>query len=63
MTETRRLLSTAQVADLLGRSIRTVQRMAESGEIRAEKMPGLTGGYVFDAAAVDDYIEEQREAS
>ena len=63
MTETQRLLSTAQVADLLGRSIRTIQRMAEAGEIRAEKMPGLTGGYVFDAAAVDDYIEQQREAS
>lgn len=63
MTETRRLLSTAQVAELLGRSIKTVQRMAASGELRAEKMPGLTGGYIFDAAAVDDFIKQQREAS
>jgi excisionase family DNA binding protein len=63
MDQTRRLLSAAQVAELLGKSVRTVQRLAEDGELRAEKLPGATGAYVFDAAVVDDYLEQQREAS
>jgi excisionase family DNA binding protein len=63
MDQTRRLLSAAQVAELLGKSVRTVQRLADSGEIRAEKLPGTTGAYVFDAAVVDDYMEQQREAA
>jgi excisionase family DNA binding protein len=63
MDQTRRLLSAAQVAELLGKSVRTVQRLAEDGELRAEKLPGTTGAYVFDAAVVDDYLEQQREAS
>jgi excisionase family DNA binding protein len=63
MDQTRRLLSAAQVAELLGKSVRTVQRLAEDGEIRAEKLPGTTGAYVFDAAVVDDYLEQQQEAS
>jgi excisionase family DNA binding protein len=63
MDQTRRLLSAAQVAELLGKSVRTVQRLADSGELRAEKLPGTTGAYVFDAAVVDDYLEQQQEAT
>lgn len=53
MAEVERLLSTAQVAKLLGKSARTIQRMADSGELRAIKMEGQTGAYVFDATQVE----------
>jgi len=41
-------LTTAQVAQLSGESIRTVHRMVASGKLRfAQKFPGKTGGYLF----------------
>jgi len=42
-------LLTADVAERLGKSIKTVQRMAEAGEIPgARKLPGQTGAWYFD---------------
>jgi excisionase family DNA binding protein len=56
MTERRQLLSSLQVAELLNKSVRTIQRMAESGELPAIKMDGQTGAYVFDLADVEQWI-------
>jgi len=61
MTEQRRPLSSPQVAQLIGRSVRTVQRMAESGDLRALKMEGQTGAYIFDEDEVDRWRAQQSQ--
>jgi excisionase family DNA binding protein len=48
------LLTTNEAARILGKSVSTVLRMADSGELpHARKMPGLRGGYLFDKAVVE----------
>jgi excisionase family DNA binding protein len=62
MTTTARLLTTAQVAAKLGKSTRTVQRMAESRELPyVAKLPGPRGAYVFDPEVVE--LAARQEAS
>lgn len=61
MAEQRQVLSSPQVAELLGKSVRTIQRLAESGELPAIKMDGRTGAYVFDATEVELYRYRQGE--
>jgi excisionase family DNA binding protein len=61
MAEQRQVLSSPQVAALLGKSVRTIQRMAESGELPAIKMGGQTGAYVFDANEVELWRYRQSE--
>lgn len=47
------LLSTAEVATVLDKDVRTVHRMIDSGVLTpAFKLPGRTGAYVFDPATV-----------
>ena len=64
---TTRTMSTAQVADYLKVSPRTVRRLAESGGLTPlAKLPGRTGSYVFDEAIVMAYLTRSvagREAS
>lgn len=52
------LLSTSEVANELGKDVRTVHRMIEAGTlIPVLKLPGRTGAYVFepsDVAALKD---------
>lgn len=55
MAEKRQLLSSSQVAELLGKSIRTVQRLAESGELPAIKLDE-PARYVFDLDEVERYM-------
>lgn len=57
-----RLLSTRQVAEMLGRSVSWVQLAAKSGRIPALKLGPGTAGYVFDAELVAALAAE-REAS
>lgn len=50
------LLTTAQVAKILGKSIPTVNRYATSGElVSARKLPGLRGAYLFTPQAVEAF--------
>lgn len=49
------LLTTFEVAELLGKRPRTVQRLAADGEIPATKLPGPNGAYLFTRDAVDEY--------
>lgn len=49
-----RLLSTREVASLIGEDPRTVQRKAAAGVYPATKMPGLRGAFVFS----DDDLEQ-----
>lgn len=47
------LLTTPQVAALLGKSVRTVHRLiADERLTPAQKLPGPNGAYLFDRAAV-----------
>lgn len=62
MTQEPRLLTVPQVATRLGKSPRTIQRMAISGELpHVQKLQGATGPYVFDAAVVE-LVARQQEA-
>lgn len=54
-----KVISTTELAERLGESPRTVQRKAKSGEYPAHKMPGSTGGYVFDPIDADRLVEER----
>lgn len=50
------------MAEILGVSVRTVQRLAESGDLPAMKMTGQTGAYVFDPVQVELWqLRQQRE--
>jgi len=50
------LLTTAQVAKMLEKSIPTINRYATSGELAsAVKLPGLRGAYLFTPEAVEDF--------
>lgn len=56
------LLTSVQVAILLGKSARTVHRMAEAGTLPvAQKLPGPNGAFLFRREDVDRLA--QAEAS
>lgn len=56
-------LSTAQTAGYLKVSPRTVQRLVARGELTPmTKLPGRTGSYVFDEAAVMAYLTRSAAA-
>jgi excisionase family DNA binding protein len=58
---TERLLTTAEVARLIGRPIRTVNRMAERGDILAvQQLPGETGARLYRQADIDAYLSGSR---
>lgn len=47
------LIPTAEVAQILGANVKTVTRWASEGTLPyAQKLPGLRGPYLFDAAEV-----------
>lgn len=47
------LITTTEVAKLLNRDARTVQRQATSGELPfVSKLPGTTGAFLFDRADI-----------
>jgi len=48
------LLTTAQAAERLGKSVRTVHRMASDGRLpHVAKLEGDRGSWLFDQAVVD----------
>ena len=54
------LLSTAEAAERVGVSVRTLNRMADDGRITpAAKAPGLRGGYLYEPAEVERVAAEQ----
>lgn len=69
MTHSPILLTSSQSGRLLGKSSKTVIRMAERGELPvAQKLPGPHGAYLFDAEVVQRMalcevlgIEDQNE--
>lgn len=54
------MLTSAQAGQLLGKSAKTVIRMAERGDLQvAQKLPGPNGAYLFDPDTVQDKALEQ----
>lgn len=49
------LISTAQAARILDKSIRTVNRLANDGSLRAVKLGDATRPWVFERADVEAY--------
>lgn len=49
------VISTAEAAKLLGKSIRTVNRLANSGDLRAVKLGDATRPWLFDRDDVEAY--------
>ena len=59
MTTTARLFTTTQVATLLGKSPRTIHRMADTGRLPyVAKLTGTRGAYVFEPAVVEQALRE-----
>lgn len=57
------LITTSDVRDLLGCSVRTVHRLVASGDLApALKLPGPNGAFLFDPEAVENY-KAQRDAA
>lgn len=53
------LLTTAQAAEILGKTPRTVQRMVAAGLLTpATTLPGKTGAHLFDRAEVERLAAE-----
>ncbi len=53
-------ITTAEAAQILGVSVRTVHRKADAGEIPHEmKLPGPRGAYVFDEATVRELAKAE----
>ena len=49
-------LTTAQVAERLGKSDDTVRRLVASRDLKATKLPGRTGAFVITEADLADYL-------
>lgn len=48
------LMTSTEAGAVLGKSGRTVQRMAENGELAyVRKLPGKNGAYLFDSAVIE----------
>ncbi len=57
------LMASGEVIALLGIDRSTLVRRIAAGKIRyVQKLPGLTGGYLFDRAEVERYVAEQEKA-
>lgn len=64
MTQTTPVMGTAQVAEKLRASTRTVMRLVASGELTPiQKLPGRTGSFLFDPVAVEALAADRRAAS
>lgn len=58
------LLTSPQVAGLLGCSLRTVHRLAAANHLRpAQKLPGPNGAFLFLANDVEEYQRSRENAA
>lgn len=59
MTESARSLTTVEVAALLGVERHTVPKLVKAGKLAAQKLPGRTGAFLFERAAVEALADER----
>lgn len=63
MPDLTELITTAQVAERLGKTPRTVQRMVASGAlVPAATFPGKTGANLFDPSDIDRLLQTEPAA-
>ena len=63
MTNHEELIVSSQVGAILGKSPRTIARLAEQGEIPyATKLPGPNGAYLFRKAEIEEIAASRDEA-
>jgi hypothetical protein len=56
------LITSAEAGRLIGKSTRTISRLAESGRLSyVRKLPGPVGHYLFDPDAVLKFGAEQQQ--
>ena len=60
MTSAEPLLTSADVSQILGRSVRTVLRMVDAGTLAyAQRLPGPNGAYLFRREDVEALFERR----
>lgn len=59
MPPTTTLLTSSQVSKMLRVSPATVARMAADGRLKAQRLPGERGAFLFDPEDVATYLAEQ----
>lgn len=52
-------LTVKQVAEWLGRDVKTIRRWAASGYLPARKAPGRNGSLIFSRAAIEEWLRGQ----
>lgn len=58
------LLTTAQVSELTRLSVTHINRLALEGKLPvAQKLPGRTGAYLFERAAIEPHIPQRTSAA
>lgn len=58
-----RMRTSSQAAEQLGTTQRYVITLVERGKLKpADKLPGRTGAYLFDADEIDAYAARRRQA-
>lgn len=63
MTQRADLLTSPQAGLLLGKSARTIQRMADAGELPfVMKLPGPNGAFLFDPQVIEDFAAKAKAA-
>jgi excisionase family DNA binding protein len=56
------MLTTSQVAEILGKSTRRITQLVKSGRLRpALKLEGIRGAYLFEPQAVDRFLAAEEE--
>lgn len=61
MPQDETLLTSTQAGAVIGKSARTVQRLADAGLLPiAHKLPGPNGAYLFRRGDVDAYVPAKR---
>ena len=54
------LMTTTEAGRILGKSPRTVQRLAENGDLEyAQKLPGPNGAYLFEPAVIQRHAARE----
>jgi hypothetical protein len=57
-------ITSAEAGVIVGKSARTVQRLAADGELSyIRKLPGPNGDYLFDRAVVESYARDLAKAA
>jgi predicted site-specific integrase-resolvase len=62
MPSTDELIGSAEACEILGVSLATLTRRVKAGAVKAVKLPGLTGAYVYNRADVVAVATEQAKA-